>query len=59
MMLTLFLLYCLVGACDLAVYGSRDSSDSAVRDWVFSVVLVLAWPLIFFAFLFKVFFGRP
>ena len=58
-MLTLFLFYCLLGACGLAVYGSSDKSESAVKDWTYTVILILAWPLIFIAFLYKVFFGRP
>jgi hypothetical protein len=58
-MLTYFLLYCLLGSCGLAVYGSADRSDSAVRDWTYSILLVLAWPLIMIAVIYKIFWGRP
>lgn len=56
--LTLFLLYCLVGSVGLMVYGSHDKSDSFIRDWIYSVLLMLAWPLIMFALLYKIFFSR-
>ena len=58
MMLTLFLLYCMVGAIGLMVYGSDNRSESALRDWIYSVLLMLAWPLICFALLYKIFFSR-
>lgn len=59
MLLTWFLLYCLLGSCGLTVYGSSDRSDSAVRDWTYSILLVLAWPLIMIAVIYKIFWGRP
>ena len=58
-MFTLFLLYCLVGAFGLMIYGSSERSDSAVRDWFFSALLVLAWQLIMIAVIYKIFWGRP
>lgn len=58
MMLTMFLLYCLIGSLGLMIYGSSERSDSAVRDWTYSVILVLAWPLIMCATLYKIFFSR-
>lgn len=58
MALTLFLVYCLIGALGLMVYGSEDKSDSAIRDWTYSVLLMLAWPLIMIALIYKLFFSR-
>ena len=55
----MFLLYCLVGAFGLMIYGSSERSDSAVRDWFFSALLVLAWPFIMIAVIYKIFWGRP
>lgn len=57
-MITLFLFYCLAGAIGLTIYGSPERSDSAVRDWVFTILLVLGWPLIMLAVIYRIFFSR-
>ena len=56
--LTLFLLYCLIGSLGLMIYGSSERSDSAIRDWTYSIILVMAWPLIMCATIYKIFFSR-